>query len=86
MKSSSVKLYFLDVKYSPGGQVFVVLEDLLTQFVDQLVETQVDLHNKQWSKGSEVYSMLYTWSRRTKVPHISGALNEVNSGASNTLS
>ena len=53
MKSSSVKLYFLDVKYSPGGQVFVVLEDLLTQFVDQLVETQVDLHNKQWSKGSE---------------------------------
>ena len=51
MKSSSVKLYFLDVKYSPGGQVFVVLEDLLTQFVDQLVETQVDLHNKQWSKG-----------------------------------
>ena len=47
----------------PGSQVFVVLEDLLTQFVYQLVEAQVDLHIMHITSckhGSEQLNCFYT--------------------------
>ena len=44
------------VQHGTGCQVLVILENLLTQFVDQLVKTQIHLYVRNMTTGIYMYT------------------------------